>query len=129
MLTSRRMTDLPSAGLARARLLHDVAHTRFDDSRLSLTPNDQTRFALQIAKSFKQHYVTEIVYLQDRQVAAATIKPVSQTDIPHTITVDADGNVDVSYNFARQTRMPWWILFTIGSTLIALIALLTMSMI
>lgn len=132
MIISQKITNNPSAGLARARLLKDIAHTRFSvasaaayPTSASLSPDQQTRFAIQIAQSFKQHYLTEVVYLNDCQMAAATIKPANHTDIPHTIYVDTDGNVDVSYDFISQTRFPGWMLFIVGSTLVALIALLT----
>jgi hypothetical protein len=131
--------NAPSAGLARARLLHDVAHTRFQEPQPasqaktladSLSPDEQTSYAIQIAKSFKQHYLSEVLYLKDSRMAAATLKPINPADIPHTIYVDSDGNVDVSYDFtsrAGQRYFPGWILL-FASALVVLIALLTSAL-
>jgi hypothetical protein len=70
---------------------------RTSDHRLS--PAEQRRQAVQVAKSFKRHYLSEISYLDGCRLAVAVIRPTGlphgPADIAQKICVDVDGNVSV----------------------------------
>lgn len=65
-----------------------------------LSPLDQKREAIQIARSFRSHYVAEITYHDDHRTTTALLRPIQvrhhSLDVPHEISVDASGNVNVS---------------------------------
>ena len=119
----------PSAAAARERLLHDsqMRRNRVSLTEISplpapaitetfpalaaraafspgwsfhrLSPLDQKRQAIQIAQSFKGHYLAEVTYHHDRQMTVAILRPIQirhhTLDVPHEIRVDAVGNVGV----------------------------------
>lgn len=75
----------------------DIACLPLDAERLS--PDEQQQRALQIARSLKAGYLSDIVYLPERQLAMATVRPILAQrrglDAPHRICVDPEGNVSV----------------------------------
>lgn len=79
-------------------VLGEITLPSRDARRPHLSPADQRRQALHIARSFAGHYLTEIAYLPDQRLAVATIRPVPAShayDVPRQISVDDAGNVDI----------------------------------
>jgi hypothetical protein len=93
-----------------------------------LSPIEQERRARQVARSFKQHYLSKIHYLSERRIAVAVVKPIrtgkTSSGTAHRICVDTDGNVSIdltaSYAPGRLKFVPARQLFTIGILLAAL---------
>jgi hypothetical protein len=100
-----------------------------------LSPLDQKRQAIQIAQSFRSHYLAEITYHDDRQMTVAILKPTQirrhALDVPHLIHIDAAGNVSVSCSERPQdparTLTIGWVLLAISVALILLGALLLLA--
>jgi hypothetical protein len=145
-----------TASIARDRLLHDQATRRnkaplpgfsplpappitktfaAQDARRALSapwsfhhlsPLDQKREAIQIARSFRSHYVAEITYHDDHQTTIARLRPIHVRhhglDVPHEIHVDASGNVNVSSCEPPEApTRPFaigWVLLAAGASLI-----------
>ena len=103
MLRSRRIqfsqSPVPSAATVRNRLLHDrtMRHHEPDPPTTCLTPAEQHRQILQVARSFKFHYLAQIDYHDDRQLTIALVKPVDLRRAAHEIWVDAAGNISVQH--------------------------------
>jgi hypothetical protein len=101
MLRSRRIqssqSPAPSAAMVRDRLLLDktMRHHEQNLHVISLSPIEQHRQVLQIARSFKHHYLAQIDYHDDRQLTIALVKPANLRRAAHEIWVDAAGNVSV----------------------------------
>lgn len=99
-----------------------------------LSPLDQKREVIQIAQSFRGHYVAEITYHDDHQTTIALLRPIRirhhSLDVPHEISVDASGNVNVSSCEPAQTPARpsaiGWVLLATGASLIAAGALLVL---
>jgi hypothetical protein len=103
MLRSRRIqfsqSPVPSAATVRNRLLHDrtMRHHEPDPPTTCRTPAEQHRQILQVARSFKFHYLAQIDYHDDRQLTIALVKPADLRRAAHEIWVDAAGNVSVHH--------------------------------
>jgi hypothetical protein len=101
MLRSRciqsSQSSVPSAAAVRNRLLHDrtMRHHELDLPLTYLTPAEQHRQVLQVARSFKHHYLAQIEYHDDCQLTIALVKPADLRRAAHEIWVDAAGNVSV----------------------------------
>ncbi len=127
----------PSAAVARERLLHDptmrhhntgrIAGSRLPASPVTVTfpalfidphadealahqrlsPEAQHWQAVQVARSFKNHYLAEVHYCDDRQSTIAVIRPIhvrrNSNQGPQEICVDSAGNVNLSHLGARQS--------------------------
>ncbi len=70
-----------------------ITATFADHPRLSAT--EQKQRALQVAKSYKSHFLAEYRYRDDQNLAVAVIRPRSTSDSVQQICVDADGNVSI----------------------------------
>jgi hypothetical protein len=100
-----------------------------------LSPLDQKRQAIQIAQSFRSHYLAEIAYHDDRQMTVAILRPIQirhhTLDVPHKICVDAAGNVGVFCSEPSQvparTLAIGWVLLAISVSLIVLGALILLA--
>jgi len=95
-----------------------------------LTPTEQHQRAVEIARYFRDHYLSEIIYRDDRHIAIAIIRPRAD-DIPYKICVDRDGNVSIyPFEVSVPTLHPIILkraALAAGSMLAALGALLFMS--
>lgn len=64
-----------------------------------LTSSEQKRQAIQIAQTFRQHYLAVITYHEDCRVVVATVRPIHarnyRRDVAHDIHVDPAGNVNI----------------------------------
>jgi hypothetical protein len=83
----------------RNRLLLDTT-MRYHERNLHvvhLSPTEQCHQVLQIASSFKHHYLAQIDYHDDCQLTIALVKPVDLRRTAHEIWVDAAGNVSVHH--------------------------------
>ncbi|HEX3053073.1 MAG TPA: hypothetical protein VHP83_20610 [Aggregatilineaceae bacterium] len=60
-----------------------------------LSAAEQQQRAIQVAKSYKSHFLAEYSYRDDQNVAVAVIRPRSASDSVQQICVDADGNVSI----------------------------------
>jgi hypothetical protein len=69
------------------------------DDTFCLSPAEQKRRAIQIARSFKRHIMSELRYDDYSQSVVAVMKPAPTADgapqASHRIRVDADGNINV----------------------------------
>jgi len=114
---------------ARARLLNDPAlrrnlpapasaHGSAPPASITFTPRsaelirpfsaenalsraEQERRARQVAQSFRGHYLAELTYHPEQQIALATIRPreaAQQPDTAHQICVEANGTVSVLHH-------------------------------
>lgn len=64
-----------------------------------LSPAEQQRQAIMICKTFREHYLSKLIYLQDEQIALAIIQPSGigrQAEGPLQIIVDNRGNTRVT---------------------------------
>ena len=126
MITSPRATlsASGSAITARERLLQDKI-VRAIDNRL-LSSSEQNRQALGAARSFRNHYLSEIAFIPEDNITVAVVRPsAAQKDTSYAITVDATGNTNVEpiadHNASHQ-RMRRVMLGT--STIVLILALL-----
>lgn len=60
------------------------------------TRSEQERRAIQIARSFKHHYLSEMAHHDRKQLVVAILRPVGTRSAPLRISVDPDGNVNVT---------------------------------
>jgi len=97
-------------------------------SAAALSRAEQMRRARQVAQSFRQHYLAEIAYHAEQQVALATIRPkkgASQaSETPHQIRVEANGNVSVVHFTGAHLPEQHLILHRLFLLLAGLMALL-----
>jgi len=81
-----------------------------------LTPRAQHAQAVQIARSFRNHYLAEIRYCDERQATIAIIRPIHArrgNQTPQKICVDSAGNVNLYHLGAAQSlvgRILWRLL-------------------
>jgi hypothetical protein len=128
MLRSRRIqfgqSPAPSAGMVRDRLLLDTTMRHHERTlhAVHLSPTEQCRQVLQIARSFKHHYLAQIDYHDDYQLTIALVKPVDLRRAAHEIWVDAAGNVSVRHRDMRPAvcRLLRPILVVLLTTLVCL---------
>jgi len=159
MISSHRITAPRSpAAAARERLLQDQAMRRnHADPQFSpldpalfrlrdaipplrvsqlatgrLSPSEQRKQALLVARSLKGQYLSGIMYLEDCQTTVAIVRPIHKQkgDVPHQISVDAAGNVSVHRFIPESTRASDRVvrrLLLVGGTLSTLLSLLLIA--
>jgi hypothetical protein len=154
MITSPRATlsASGSAIIARERLLQDptvrqpsihqadpgppqpssaafwTPHPNAMDNGL-LSSSEQKQQALSVARSFRDHYLSEIAFFPEDNITLAVVRPsAAQKDTSYAITVDATGNTNVEPVPGQGTspqRLRRVLLGT--STIVLIIALLILA--
>ncbi len=128
MLRSRRIDSSHSpahtAATVRNRLLRDTTMRHHERclNTACLSPVEQHRQALQIARSFKHHYLAQIIYHDDYQMTTALVKPADRRRPAHEIWVDATGNVSVHHQDIRSAsqHLSRRVLFVLSIVLVCL---------
>lgn len=98
-----------------------------------LSPRAQHAQAIQIARSFKEHYLAEIRYCDERKATIAIIRPIHVkrgTHTPHEICVDSAGNVNLYHLGAAQSpagRIVWRLVLA-AAALSAALGMLTVAL-
>ncbi|MCD4685734.1 MAG: hypothetical protein K8S97_07345 [Anaerolineae bacterium] len=107
-----------SAGMARARLMHDPT-TRRNTGRTQpstvpartpkLSAADQKHQVLNVLRSFERFHLANLFYDTAQQTTTATIRPdLDHHDVPHAIQIDAQGNLRVTRLGPSYTTPPRW---------------------
>jgi hypothetical protein len=61
-----------------------------------LSSSEQKQQALSVARSFRDHYLSEIAFFPEDNITVAVVRPsATQKDTSYAITVDATGNTSV----------------------------------
>lgn len=73
--------------------------SRFSSLSVFLSPQEQRRRVMDVARSFEGHYLAAIDFMADRNLTVGTVKPVRSTQRAVSevvqICVDAQGNVSI----------------------------------
>jgi hypothetical protein len=108
MSRSRPMAE-PShtAATVRHRLLCDriMRHNRDTAVLPRLSPAEQYRQAMQIARCFKHHYLAEITCSDDHLMTVAVVRPVVPRHPTYEIWIDIIGNVSVQHRHMYSKRL------------------------
>lgn len=95
----------------------------------ALSRAEQERRARQVAQSFRGHYLAELTYHPEQQIALATIRPraAQEPDAAHQICVEANGNVSVLHHagpLLAEPHLVLWRLLLLAGGLTAMVGTL-----
>ena len=73
-----------------------------------LTASDQKRRILEVVRRFEHQYVASLEFVPEKRLAIAHLRPAHRRDnaVPHTICIDAWGNISVSTATENAVPVP-----------------------